>query len=402
MRIAHFSDSEPGRIDGVSVSAGLTVDLLRAAGHQVPYFHPGPIRTVPVPGRLIRLAAPWLSIDPGLCCSRRLVLRTARRTRIPGPVDVVHAHTTGPIGMAGFRLARRHGIPLVVTWHTDLVAYGEHFFEVPIGAAYCGHRLRLGWSARETLELARPRTRRARLVDLGRGMMAYAGLVVAPSAKTAAALTEFAPLPPVRILPTPAVLPEPAGGPVGVPAGGPIVLSVGRVTGEKNPGLLLRAFRQLLDRRPDARLVVIGVRQNRRAAHHAVTALGMTGRVHLLPPVPRAALAGWYRAADVLVLASTTDTQSLVVSEAESAGLPVVLADRDLSDGYRLACAPTPEALGDGLHRMLTDPRLRDRVRRAGLAAAAANSPQRYLARLEAAYRDAVSDSAARRLRSGR
>jgi len=383
MRIAHFSDSEPGRIDGVSVSAGLTVDLLRAAGHRVSYFHPGPIRTVPIPGRLLRLAAPWLRIDPG-------------------SVDIVHAHTTGPIGMAGFRLARRCGVPLVVTWHTDLVAYSEHFFEVPIGAAYCGHRLRLGWSARETLELIRPGTRRARLVDLGRGMMAYAALVVAPSAKTAAALTEFAPLPPVRILPTPVVLPEPDGGPAGVPAGGPVVLSVGRVTGEKNPGLLLRAFRHLLDRQPDAHLVVIGVRQNRRAARRAVTTLGMTGRVHLLPPVPRAALPGWYRAADVLVLASTTDTQSLVVSEAESAGLPVVLADRELSDGYRLTCAAAPEALGDGLHRMLTDPRLRDRVRRAGLAAAAANSPERYLARLEAAYRDAVRNSAARRLRSGR
>jgi len=102
------------------------------------------------------------------------------------------------------------------------------------------------------------------------------------------------------------------------------------------------------------------------------------------------------------VRASTPDTQRLGVSEAESAGLPVVLADRELSDGYRATCAPTPEALGAGLHRMLTDPRLRDRVRRAGLAAAAANSPERYLARLEAAYRDAVRNSAARRLRSGR
>jgi 1,2-diacylglycerol 3-alpha-glucosyltransferase len=374
VRIAHFSDSEPGRIDGVSVSAGLSVALLRAAGHRVRYYHPGPIRTVPLP---LRVAAPWLQIDPG-------------------PVDVVHAHTTGPIGMAGFRLARERGLPLVLTWHTDLVAYGDHFFEVPVGAAYCAHRLRLGWTVPETLELTGWNgRRRARLLDLGRGMMSYAGLVIAPSPKTAAGLAEFGDLPPVRILPTPVLLPEPGcddrRAALGLPPGAPVVLSVGRVTSEKNPGLLLHGFRRLLAARPDAHLVIVGVRQNRRAAVRLVRGLGLTGRVHLVPPVARAAVAGYYRMADVLAFASTTDTQSLVVAEAESLGLPVVLADEALAapGSYRVTCPPAPAAMAAAMLRLLDDGGLRERTIRAGRAAATANSPERYLSRLTAAYRRA-------------
>jgi glycosyltransferase involved in cell wall biosynthesis len=318
--------------------------------------------------------------------------------------------------MAGSRLARDRGVPLVITWHTDLVAYGDHFFEVPVGAAYCAHRLRLGWTVRETLELAeRHGRRRSRLLVLGRGMMACAGLVIAPSPKTAAGLAEFGDLPPVRILPTPVLLPEagcadrraalglppearvllPEAGcadrraALGLPPDAPVVLSVGRVTSEKNPGLLLRAFARLQADRPDAHLVIVGVRQNRRAAVRLVRRLGLTDRVHLVPPVPRAEVAGYYRMADVLAFASTTDTQSLVVAEAESLGLPVVLADPALAApaSYRVTCAPTPPALAAALLRMLDDDRLRERTIRAGLAAATANAPERYLSALETAYR---------------
>jgi glycosyltransferase involved in cell wall biosynthesis len=377
VRVAHFSDCEPGRIDGVSVSAGLSVSLLRRAGHRVAYLHPGPIRTMPVPWRQLRVAAPWLRVDPG-------------------EVDIVHAHTTGPIGMAGFRLARARGVPLVVTWHTDLVAYADHFFEVPIGAAYDAVRLRLGWTLRQTLELAdRHGRRRARLVSLGRGMMDHTSLVIAPSPKTAAGLTEFGDLPPVWVVPTPVVLPDGGPGPerlralLDLPAGAPVVLSVGRVTGEKNPALLIGAFAGVAARHPDARLVVVGVRQNSRAVRALIRSQGLTDRVRLRPPVPRAELSGYYRMADVLAFASTTDTQSLVVAEAESRGLPVVLADAALAApaAYRMTCAATPASMAAALLRMLDDRDLRERTRQAGLAAAAAYPPERYLARLEDAYR---------------
>ena len=118
MRIAHFCDSHTQRPDGVARSAEMTVRLLRAAGHEVDFYRPGPllgrgVRSVPVPFRHVRVGLPF----------------TAR------PADVVHVHSTGPIGMTGFRAAADWAVPLVTTWHTDLLAYADVFVEIPAGAA---------------------------------------------------------------------------------------------------------------------------------------------------------------------------------------------------------------------------------------------------------------------------
>ncbi|MEU8235613.1 glycosyltransferase [Actinoplanes sp. NPDC048967] len=373
MRIAHFCDSHAGRPDGVARSAELTVRLLRAAGHKVDFHRPDPllsphgVRSVPVPLRQVRVGLPFT----------------------PAPADLVHAHSTGPIGMTGFRAAADWGVPLVMTWHTDLLAYADLFAEIPVGAAWCAVRLGLGWSPREFLELTRPgAVRRRRLVALGQAMFARMAVAIAPSDKAAAGFAPFRPAAEICVLPTPVptVAPRPAR------TGANVVLSVGRATAEKNPELLLRAYARVRAARPDARLVLVGVSQQRRHLARRITALGLDGHVQVVPPVPHDAVAGFYRAADVLAFASTTDTQSLVLAEAEAAGLPVVVADPELGvrpgavGAARFTCAPTPDAFAAALLRMLDDDALRARVARDGLAAAAAYPPEVFLRRLEAIY----------------
>jgi 1,2-diacylglycerol 3-alpha-glucosyltransferase len=372
VRIAHFCDSHTERPDGVARSAQLTVRLLRAAGHEVDFYRPGPllgggVRSVPVPFRDVRVGLPF----------------AAR------PADVVHVHSTGPIGMTGFRAAADWGVPLVTTWHTDLLAYADVFAEIPVGAAWCALRLGLGWTVGEFLELTRPgAVRRRRLIELGKGMFARMAVAIAPSAKTASGFAPFEPTAEIRVLPTPvdSVAPRPAR------SGGNVVLSVGRATAEKNPELLLRAFARVRAARPDARLVLLGVRQRRGQLRRRIAALGLDGHVRVCPPVPPDEVADFYRAADVLAFASTTDTQSLVLAEAEAAGLPAVVADPELAarpggaGGERFTCAPTPDAFAAALLRMLDDDALRAEVARAGLAAAAAYPPEVFLRRLVEIY----------------
>jgi glycosyltransferase involved in cell wall biosynthesis len=372
VRIAHFCDSHTQRPDGVARSAELTVRLLRSAGHDVDFYRPGPllsrgVRSVPVPFRHVRVGLPF----------------TAR------PADVVHVHSTGPIGMTGFRAAADWGVPLVTTWHTDLLAYADVFVEVPVGAAWCALRLGLGWTPREFLELTRPGVvRHRRLIELGKGMFARMAVAIAPSTKTAAGFARFQPAAEICVLPTPvaSVAPRPARN------GGNVVLSVGRATAEKNPELLLRAFTRVLAARPNARLVLLGVRQQRRHLRRRIAALGLNGHVHIRPPVPPEDVTDFYRAADVLAFASTTDTQSLVLAEAEAAGLPVVVADPELAarpgaaESERFACDPTPNAFAAALLRMLDDDALRAKVTRDGLAAAAAYPPAVFLRRLVEIY----------------
>ncbi|MCM4080311.1 glycosyltransferase [Paractinoplanes hotanensis] len=512
MRIAHFCDSHAGRPDGVSRSAALTVALLREAGHTVDFYQPGPfwsfrpapglVRSLPVPGRQVRLASPW------------------PRCR---PADLVHAHTTGPLGMAGFRLAARWRVPLIVTWHTDLLAYADIYPEVPIGAAWCAAQLRLRWSLREHLELAQPGAeRQRRLAALGQGMFARAAAAIAPSAKTAAGFAVFGPGPEICVLPTPvdsprtSVVHTPApleprvptsepdrtvgvsdalpdamriphsrahdaatraerpgtangiaqsrshdgdnrpqrpstAGPI-VPSGphdadnrrgrpmtaahnaqneshdagdrserptyadgiaqtgsdgavrgsgrpsraGGVILSVGRVTAEKNPELLLRAFALLLTEKPEARLVLLGVRLGRARLLRCLGALGLSRSVDVVPPVPHADVAAFFSAADVLAFCSTSDTQSLVLAEAEAHGLPAVVADPGLADRPgggppRFTCEAGPHELAAALRRMLDDSSLRTRVVHNGLQATAAYPRSVYLERLVDLYRRHLS-----------
>jgi len=291
--------------------------------------------------------------------------------------------------MTGFRAAADWGVPLVMTWHTDLLAYADVFAEIPVGAAWSALRLELGWSPGEFLELTMPgAVRRRRLIALGRAMFARMAVAIAPSAKTAAGFAPFEPAGEICVLPTPvtSVAPRPARN------SGDIVLSVGRATPEKNPELLLQAFTRVHAARPSARLVLLGVQQQRRRLSRRITALGLGRQVEVRPPVPHHEVADFYRAADILAFASTTDTQSLVLAEAEAIGLPVVVVDPELAarpgatEAVRFTCEPTPDAFAAALLHMLADERLRARVTREGMAAAAAYPPEAFLRRLVEIY----------------
>ncbi|MEV4657794.1 glycosyltransferase [Micromonospora sp. NPDC049301] len=388
MRIAHVSDSHLANPEGVAASVGTTVALLRAADHRVVLHCPGPLTrrrrrpgevpSLPVPTRPYRLAPP----------------------RPPdAPVDVVHVHTTGPLGIAGLRWAAERGVPTVLTWHTDLVAYAAHYPEVPIGAAYAGLRLGLRWRARDLWALARPGpARQARLAALGRCLLAHTSVLIAPSAKTAALMAPMAGRTPIVVLPTPVTTPAVDADDrrrlrarLGIAADAPVLLAVGRTTPEKNPDLLLAAFARVRRELPAARLVLLGARRHRIAVRRAARRLGVADALHLLRPVPHHRVGAHYRAADVLAFASTTDTQGLALSEAEAYGLPVAMVDAALAERpgtatARPAAEPTATAFGALLTRLLTEPELRAAVVRDGRAAVDAWSGQRYLAELTALY----------------
>ncbi|WP_146765269.1 glycosyltransferase, partial [Micromonospora saelicesensis] len=140
-----------------------------------------------------------------------------------------------------------------------------------------------------------------------------------------------------------------------------------------------------------ARLVLLGARRHRLAVRRMARRYGVTGALHLLRPVPRHRVGGYYRAADVLAFTSTTDTQGLVLAEAEAYGLPVamvdtLLAERPGTGTTRPVAEPSPAAFGALVTRLLTEWELRGAVIRDGRAAATEWSAERYLAELVKLY----------------
>jgi D-inositol-3-phosphate glycosyltransferase len=110
----------------------------------------------------------------------------------------------------------------------------------------------------------------------------------------------------------------------------PVLLFAGRIQSLKRADLAVRTLAAL--RRGNATLVIIGgpsgadgdVELER--VRSLVSELGLERRVRFVPPQPHHLLSSWYRAADVVVVPSRSESFGLVALEAAACGTPVVAA----------------------------------------------------------------------------
>src|SRR5690606_2286355 len=111
---------------------------------------------------------------------------------------------------------------------------------------------------------------------------------------------------------------------LGLPSDAHLLLFVGRVQPLKGPDVLLRAAAEMLAEGPGLRgtLVVacVGGPSGTGRARPSLLAdmarsLGIDDVVRLVPPVPQAELADWYRAADVTAVPSHNESFGLVALE---------------------------------------------------------------------------------------
>jgi teichuronic acid biosynthesis glycosyltransferase TuaC len=101
---------------------------------------------------------------------------------------------------------------------------------------------------------------------------------------------------------------------------GHVILSVGRLVPGKGNSLIIDALARL----PDSRLLIAGDGPDRELLKRQASAKGVAARVRFLGSVPSKELRRYYRAADVLVLASANEGMPNVVLEAMACGTPVV------------------------------------------------------------------------------
>ena len=155
----------------------------------------------------------------------------------------------------------------------------------------------------------------------------------------------------------------------------PTVLFVGRLEKRKGLRFLLRAWPLVLERVPSARLVVVGRGRPLEGYRRFAARQGWSpADVLFAGYVPSEDLPRYYQAADVFCAPNTgQESFGIVLLEAMAAGAPIVASD---IPGYRdvvthgehglLVEPKNPPALADGLCRLLADPQLRTRMRRAG------------------------------------
>jgi D-inositol-3-phosphate glycosyltransferase len=190
-----------------------------------------------------------------------------------------------------------------------------------------------------------------------------------------------------------------------LPPSCPVLLFVGRIQPLKGADLALRCLAALRDDR--AMLAVVGGPSGadgdtEMARLHALARdLDIADRVRWVAPQPHAALADWYRSADVCIVPSRTESFGLVALEAAACGTPVVAANVgglgslvvNGETGY-LVDGRTAHDYAAPVERLLADPYLA-----AEMGARAVASSHRYTWSITAArLRRLYSDVGAREL----
>ncbi|PUB27833.1 D-inositol-3-phosphate glycosyltransferase [Promicromonospora sp. AC04] len=155
-----------------------------------------------------------------------------------------------------------------------------------------------------------------------------------------------------------------------------IVLFAGRVQLLKGPDVLVRALGERVWSEGGGQpplLVVLGGASGRPTAVRELEALayqeGVAAHVRVRPPVPQQALAGYFRAADLVAVPSHSESFGLVAAEAQASGTPVVAAAVGglctvVEDGVSGVLVPDhePETWALVLKSLLDDDELRARL----------------------------------------
>ena len=156
----------------------------------------------------------------------------------------------------------------------------------------------------------------------------------------------------------------------------PLAMAVGRLVPVKDFPRLVRVWARVLDKVPDARLVIVGEGYERPVIEEEIRRLGVDGSIELPGRVSDDELLDLYRRSWVATSASVREGWGMTLTEAAACGTPSVATDiaghadavaRDRSG----LLADTDEELADALVAVLSDERLRDRLERGALERAA-------------------------------
>jgi glycosyltransferase involved in cell wall biosynthesis len=223
--------------------------------------------------------------------------------------DIVHIQTPFVAHYAGIKLARNLNIPTIETYHTFFEEYLYHY--VPLLPKF----------------LTRMITR-----NFSRSQCNAVDAVIVPSTAMSNVLQQYGCRSPIHIAPTGIQMEKFESGigsrfraKHGIPEERALLLHVGRVAHEKNIGFLLGMVAQLRKTHPEVLLLICGEGPAKNDLEQQVKRLGLESNVIFVGYLDRETeLLDCYRAADIFVFASRTETQGLVLLEAMALGVPVV------------------------------------------------------------------------------
>lgn len=314
MKILMLSDVYFPRVNGVSTSIRTFARSLLRRGHEItlvaPDYGEGSGQSAhDAEFEVLRLPSREIFFDPEDRLISARAARHAQAALADREWDVIHIHTPFRAHGLGVRLARQGGWPTVETYHTYFEEYVSHY---------------LPWfPPAMTRWVARAASRR--LCD-------GVDHLIVPSVQMVDVLQRYGIETPRTVLPTGIELSEFAGGDGarfraehGIAPDRPTLVTVSRLSLEKNIDFLLRVVQRVVRDFPTLLFLVAGEGPDEGRLKRRVVELGLQEHVRFFGNLDRrTTLLDAYRAGDVFVFASPTETQGLVLIEAMALGVPIV------------------------------------------------------------------------------
>ncbi|MBN1595675.1 glycosyltransferase [candidate division FCPU426 bacterium] len=346
MHIGLATDTYLPRVNGVMKSILTFAEQFRLLGHKVTIFAPAFPELKNPEEDVWRFPSLYLFFNPEDRLPNPLALQTRQQlARLHElKLDIIHTQTPFTLGLLMAWRARRLQIPSVHTYHTLFEAYMPHYFPV---LPRVMHKPLVAWYSRKFCNLH--------------------DQIIVPSWAIKEILSGYGIKKPVKVLPTGTdIRPfQSVDGArmrqqLGFGQDEKMLLCMGRVAGEKNIPFLFDVLKRLEKSQPKARLVVAGQGPALQSVKAEAGARKLGAKVVFLGLLNRRDWADLYAAADLQLLASTTETQGLVLTEAMAAGTPCVavnaLGVQDvLAGGGGLAVPLAVDAFGAAVDRMLSD-----------------------------------------------
>ena len=309
MNILFISDVFFPRVNGVSTSINTFATELRALGHQVTLIAPSYTDEDKQEEWIVRVPSHKIYFDP----EDRLMNFGKLKALLPWirdkHFDVIHIHTPFTAHYVGIHFGKKLDIPVVETYHTFFEDYLHHY--LPFIPQFISRKLARTISRRQ-----------CNAVDG----------IVSPSKPMLDVLKQYGIKTPAEVVAT--GLDDSSFANVDgehfrlshdIPLTQPMLLFVGRVAHEKNIGFLLEMHVKLIKKHPDALLVITGEGPAEDSIKHSIDKLGISNKVRMIGYLDRShELIACYKAADIFVFASKSETQGLVLLEAMAQGTAVV------------------------------------------------------------------------------
>lgn len=310
MNIGIFTDTYFPQVSGVATSIKTLIDELEKLGHHVTIFTTTDPSSSADEENIIRLSSiPFFSFkDRRIAISGvYLALKKAKSLDL----DVIHTHTEFSLGLTGKYISHCLDIPHVHTYHT---MYEDYLHYIANGKVVRPTHVKIvsRYFCNRTVGVIAPSKR---VLDQLRHYGVLRNIEIIP---TGVSLEKFTPTHPVNIRQELELKEDEM-----------IILSLSRLSKEKNTEAIIKAMPAVLTEKPTVKLVIVGDGPYRKTLEELSIKLNISKSILFLGEKQSDEVGAYYQMANLFVSASESESQGLTYIEAIASGIEIVVKDNE-------------------------------------------------------------------------